>query len=753
VTDPILDGIRIVDLSWGLAGPVATQILAEAGAEVVKVEPPAGDPLRGLHPAAFASWNRSKRSVVLDLRDSSDHAKLGTLLEHADVLVHGFRPSKASALGLDDGSLGARHPRLVRCALTGYPAGHADAERPGYDLLVQARGGLMDMQAGWRPGPFAWRFPAPSWGAAFLAAAGIVARLIHRERTGYGGAAHTSLVQGLHLIQNMVWNRADKPSVSMHQGEPGTLSSPQVAMYECADGRWLQILNPADRVDLSQLPLMKLALKTSGHAGSVFDGDALKAAMLERPSGAWLEAIRSADVAVELIAPLGDLLSHEEVIANDYAVAVHDPVWGPTRQAGPPFRTSPPSVVRSPAPELGHDSVALDAAPGRPGDAVRLCQSPSAAECPTRPLEGVRVVDFGAFLAGPLATMLLADLGADVIKVEPVTGDPVRGWRDGFFVACNRGKRGVALDLGRSEGGQVRDRLIVWADVVHHNIRRKAAARLGLDEAALRATNPDVVFSHGSAYGLAGARADWPGYDSVFQSMAGWNLANAGEGNPPQFNHLGTLDTLTAASSAVATLLALYHRQRTGQATSTFSSLLNIATFTSSETLVRLDQNALAPYPLLDREQTGLGPGYRIYELRDGWVAVAAPDEVRRSRLREVANVPTDDALAPALRERGSREVLDALGAAGVAAEPVRECHWFSVWDDDENLRTGVVASYDQGDWGQMRQFGAYWHFGDLDIRLDRACPALGQHSHEVLGDLGFGAEEIDRLVDAGVVS
>ncbi|GAB2982184.1 hypothetical protein GCM10017788_37360 [Amycolatopsis acidiphila] len=103
------------------------------------------------------------------------------------------------------------------------------------------------MQSGWRPGPYAWRFPAPSWGAAFLAAAGIVARLIHRESTGPGGAAHTSLAQGVHLIQNIAWNRAERPSPSLTEGQPGTLTSTQTAMYECGDCRWLQIMNPADR--------------------------------------------------------------------------------------------------------------------------------------------------------------------------------------------------------------------------------------------------------------------------------------------------------------------------------------------------------------------------------------------------------------------------------------------------------------------------------------------------------------------------
>src|SRR4051794_1284412 len=185
----ILDGLRVVDLSSGLAGPVATQILAEAGADVVKVESPEGDPVRRLHRSAFATWNRSKHGVVLTL----DDPRLTALIATADVLVHDLRPDDARRHGLDDATLLHRYPRLVVSAVTGYPPGHADADRPGHDLLVQARGGYMDLQSGWRGGPFAWRSPAPSWGAAFLAASGILARLFHRERAGTGGAAHTSL--------------------------------------------------------------------------------------------------------------------------------------------------------------------------------------------------------------------------------------------------------------------------------------------------------------------------------------------------------------------------------------------------------------------------------------------------------------------------------------------------------------------------------------------------------------------------------
>lgn len=751
MSEPILDGIRIIDLSWGLAGPVATQILAEAGADVIKVERPSGDPIRAMHPAAFATWNRSKRSVVLDLTDEADRASLDALLASADVLVHGFTPARAARFGLDDATLTSRFPRLVVCGITGYPANHADAERPGWDLLVQARGGLMDYQAGWGTGPFAWRLPVPSWFAGLLAATGIVARLYHRQRAGTGGTAHTSLLQGLHLAQNMVWARAEDPPPSMQGGPSPALQMPQVAMYQCADEQWIQILNPADRVDLSQLPLTIAAIEELGLADVPFDAGIFAAAILQRPSDAWLEAIRAVDVAVELIAPLGTLLDHDETRANGFVVEVDDPVFGRTVQAGPPFRTDPPLAVRSAAPELGQHNTELGELAERPAT-TPASSGGNGVAAPARPLDGVRVLDVGAFLAGPLAPMLLADLGAEVIKIEPVTGDPLRGWRDEFYIACNRGKRDIALDITSAEGREVLERLVARSDVVHHNMRVKASARLGLDEAGVRAVRPDAVFSHSTAYGRDGQRADWPGYDSVFQAMSGWNVELAGEGNPPLFNHLGNLDMMNGTLSALATLLALYHRQRTGEANATHAALLSTATLASSETLLVVDTGAVAPYPRLDGSQVGIGDGYRIHQASDGWIAVVALDDERRAALRAVAGVDTDDALAEALAGRAAAELVDALDQRRVPAEVVREQRWRTVWDDEEDLRTRLVVSYPQADWGEMRQFGAYWDFGDLELQLDRACPSIGQHSGEILAELGFEADEVARLARSGAV-
>jgi crotonobetainyl-CoA:carnitine CoA-transferase CaiB-like acyl-CoA transferase len=235
--------------------------------------------------------------------------------------------------------------------------------------------------------------------------------------------------------------------------------------------------------------------------------------------------------------------------------------------------------------------------------------------------------------------------------------------------------------------------------------------------------------------------------------MAGWPLLAAGEGNPPLFIHNGTLDILTGAASAVATLLALYHREHTGRSAYTEAALLNTAAFTNSETSVCLADGATLPFPVLDSGQHGISPGYRIYETADGWISIAALDEPSLAAARAVAGVEQDAGLAPALSGRECADLLQALRKAGVPAELVRQFRYFSVWDDEENLRTRMVVSYHQRDWGQMQQFGAYWSFGDLPLSLDRACPALGEHTGEVLAELGFSSTDVEVMRGAGAVT
>ena len=159
--------------------------------------------------------------------------------------------------------------------------------------------------------------------------------------------------------------------------------------------------------------------------------------------------------------------------------------------------------------------------------------------------------------------MLLADLGADVVKVEATTGDKMRHVQR-VFAAVPAGKRGVALDLKSPAARPALEALVRWADVVHHNLRMPAARRLGLDYESIRAINPEIIFCHASSYGPEGERADWPGYDQLFQAAAGWEVLGGGEGNDPMWFRFGFMDHLCAMASTVATLLAVWHRDRTG---------------------------------------------------------------------------------------------------------------------------------------------------------------------------------------------
>lgn len=175
----ILEGIRIVDMSTGIAGPVATMLLAEVGADVVKVEGPTPGSDRAL--PGFRTWNRSKRSAVVDLDTDAGSAQLETLLAGADVLVHELGPAAARAAGLDDVALAGRHPQLIVSSVLSWPANHPDANLPVDEGLAMARLGILDEQLPWlREGPTYLRFPLGSWGAVYTAATGIVARLVSR---------------------------------------------------------------------------------------------------------------------------------------------------------------------------------------------------------------------------------------------------------------------------------------------------------------------------------------------------------------------------------------------------------------------------------------------------------------------------------------------------------------------------------------------------------------------------------------------
>jgi len=388
------------------------------------------------------------------------------------------------------------------------------------------------------------------------------------------------------------------------------------------------------------------------------------------------------------------------------------------------------------------------------------------------PLSGLRVIDCSRVLAGPFATLLLADLGADVIKLEPPAGDESRGWgppwwgdpaqrRSAYFASVNRNKRSVVVDLRTAEGRALLDRLADGADLLVHNARPASAARLGLDADALRAAHPDLVVA--SIGGFAGRDAELPAYDLLAQAMSGLMAITGERDGPPQKVGVAILDLMAGLELAVGILATLLGRARGTGGPATVSVAL-------MESSVSALTNVLANYLASGREPERWGnehPNivpYQVFATRDGHVAVAVGNDAQFARLLGVLGLAAQERfttnaqrvaaradlipwLAAALADRGRDELVAALRAADVPAGPVSSV--------GEAL-AGMEAAHG-GAWlqqaGAMRLAPDPIRLAGEQLPVRFPPPTLGQHTEEVLGELGLSHGEIAVLRRDGIVA
>ncbi len=388
-------------------------------------------------------------------------------------------------------------------------------------------------------------------------------------------------------------------------------------------------------------------------------------------------------------------------------------------------------------------------------------------------LEGVLVVDFGQYLAGPFGPMVIGDLGAEVIKVEPVTGDGMRLAGKPFF-GCQRGKRSLALDVKSPEGRDIALELIERADIVHHNMTAGVANRLGIGYEDAKRVNPDVVYCNTWAYGLEGPLAHFGGLDPLYQASAGleYEAGAVHTGNDPLYYRFGMCDAANAMLSVVGCLAALYHQRTTGEGQELWTSLMDGGAVFSSDALL-VDGEAV-PRPRLDQGLHGIDACYRIYETQDGWIQIAAVAEGDWTALCGALGVPelADDArfavaelrrehraqlealLAPCFLTRTSISWTHALDDAGVPNEiPVDTVGGDLVLFDADNVALGLVAEYEHPTMGRMRQFGSLVDFSETPGKISGPPPLVGEHTREILGWLGKTSAAIDSLHAAGVVT
>ena len=393
------------------------------------------------------------------------------------------------------------------------------------------------------------------------------------------------------------------------------------------------------------------------------------------------------------------------------------------------------------------------------------------------PLAGLRVVELTHIMAGPTCGLMLADLGAEVVKIErlPLGDDtrrmvpPTVGGESAAFMMMNRNKRGIALDLRRGEGREIVRRLALRADVLVENLRSGAMERMGLGYEALRAGNPGLVYCSVSGYGRTGPYADRGGFDLVAQGMSGlMSITGEGPDRPPVKIGAPLTDITAGILAAMGVLAAYVHRLRTGEGQQVDTSLFEagiVQTYWQSAIALA---TGVSPGPMGTAHP--LSAPYQAFETSDGWITIGAANErnwlllIQAIGAPELASDPRfadnaarmanltslQKALARRFRRRSSEEWLAALAAAGVPAGPVASIG--GMLADPQTLAREMVTEVSHGRLGPVRTLGVPVKLSSTPGTVRRGAPVLGEHTREILLEHGYNESAIDALVASGAV-
>jgi crotonobetainyl-CoA:carnitine CoA-transferase CaiB-like acyl-CoA transferase len=780
-----LDGLRVLDFTEGTAGIRASWLLADYGADVVAVETPGGTQNRRREDVEYSVFMRGKRSVELDASTPAGRDALLGLLEDADVLLEDAAPDGSEAfVGLSGDELTARFPHLIRCTFSAFGPQTEFGELPAYEQLIHAVAGTNYEQIGHRDGPIFEALPFASLGTAYLGVIGILTRLYGRAQHGLGGPVETSLLDGAHayltMLYSMQWGQAAHSKLhsemDLHSPIP-TGTRLVTGAYQCADGEWLGVhtgavgafgrlmtlVGLADRVPPSESGMdmgMPLTPDERLALNDLYD------IFASEPRDVWVKRLVDADVCGMPVNLPGRVLDEPQALHNQMVIKVDDPDRGVLEQIAPAAKfavSKAPGGTFRPRPGQHTDEVlaGLKAGSAWLGERAFL----GSAEVTTdAPLAGVKIVDLGAYFAGPYSSRLLAGLGADVVKVEPVRGDQFRGTL--MFRAAQAGKRSVAIDLRDPEARTAAYSLLAKADIVCHNMRPGAAGRLGVDYDDIREINPNVIYGHAVGWGTEGPNSSWQSFEPMMSGYVGVEFEVAGRYNSPLYP-AGNADPGNGLLGAAAMLMALLHRQRTGEGQHFVNSQLN-ATMTHLAHIVRDEDGNVIGAGRLDPMQYGYTPVERMYMTSDGWVSLVVRTEEEYAGLLNafgLENAPTlaesmasteaDDGVGPALEAAlGALTTADALRTLKAAGVPALEPQHYDNTEfmtSEANRAVGRVVEFDHPTDGLRREVARLLRMAGANLPEFRGAPALGEHTREVLLEAGCPSELVDRLEERGI--
>jgi crotonobetainyl-CoA:carnitine CoA-transferase CaiB-like acyl-CoA transferase len=745
-----------VPLCLRLATSLAAKIAADLGADVLKIEPPGGDPVRSAPPllpqgesALFQFLNTSKRSLQLDLASESGRGTLARLVEAADVVLFEEPASVASML---------RTGKATPVEIAAFPLEMNAAQRPVSELAIQALGGLMHMVGEPARKPLKLGGHQASYPAGLTAFTGLMAALAARDAGRPAPSVRVSLAE---VMQWVNWKAASGAAASgTSPGREGRNSEFQV--LPCLDGHVAVVYTvtqwPATRalVGDPRLDDPKFNTRTGRRQNIAELYAALAPWFADKTREEIQKAAQAKGVPFGPIFSPAELLQTEQYVARGFLADMKHPTEGTLRLPQLPVQWNGRSFSPRPAPPLSPPHSNGEVPSPCEGGGVRSPREESMTPPPRktsapphlngeandRPLAGIRVLDFGLLTAGANTSAMLADLGADVIKIESGAYlDPFRvvgkidnddGWwnRSPQFRFTNRNKRGLALNLKDPEGQRVIRELAAKCDVVVENFRRGVLDRAGLGYKELSAINPRLVFAAISSQGDTGPERMNVSFGSTLDATSGIASLTGYEGEEPRISGMDVNypDQIVSLFATGIVIAAVTEARGTGKGAFLDFSQREVASFT-------LGEEILAAARLAPRGNTEAGVAQQdSYQCADGkWLAVTldAPDP---SMADFCASKPRDAAVT-------------ALLARGIAAAPC--------FDGNDLLRDtalqGVTLVRDENG-GLVK--GLPYRLGGEGLVIERPAPDLGQHTDEVLRELlGYDDTCLEQLSDSGVTS
>lgn len=820
---PPLAGVRVIELTDGVAGAYTGRLMAGLGADVVKVEPPNGDVVRRWGPfpgddpgeeipeqsALHLHLNADKRSVVADLTTADGRDLARRLSAGADIVLESFVPATAAAMGLDAASLRADNPALVVTSITpfGQDGPYADAGYRGTEIVHYAMGGPMHATGVAEREPLKLAGHVVSYQCGAMAAAATMAALLVAEQSGEGVHVDIanfetqagSIDRRLVFLQQHIYN--GRVVGRNPAGAQGLLPT---GIYPTAEG-WLQVATPppyADRLlatmgnpELSEL-LLDPEWVTNPEVPELVEG-ALYAWLAERTADEAMAAAQPHHWPVTAVWTPGEVVADDHFRWRRFFVEVDHPVAGRVVQPSAPIRFDGAQPLRRPAPLLGqHDADVRSELDSAPPARARSAPAPGSRRLP---LEGVRVLDLTMVWAGPYTTMLLGDLGADVIRVEdariyngtrgalprPLANQLDNlGWlcaypddepgehpwnRNAFFNIHARNKRSATVDLLRPEGREAFLRLVEEADVVVENNAVGVMDKLSLGWEQLHERNERLVVLRMPALGLDGPRSSYVGFGANFEALCGLtSLRGYADGDPSLTGSVYYMDAASGAAGAFAALVALRRRDRTGTGEQVElaqgENMLNVI----GEYLIDAARTGRTLPPPGNRHLTDAPQGCYRCAGDDRWVALSVDDDAAWAGLGRAMGSPgwaADERFATAADRRRHHDELDERLSAWTATldrwEVTRRCQAQGVavgpvLDDadavnDPHLRARrFFRRNGSAEVGWHDYPSHLWHWDGPAMRHDGLCP-FGAANEEVWRDVvGLDDAEMAALRNGG---